>query len=100
MLLAVISLGKAAGFSLTEIGTMFNKDAKSDLPRPTLHQRADDIDRQIRRMKTLSHMLRHVADCQAPSHMECERFQKLLRVACPTLPTGDTLRRAVQGLEH
>ncbi|GHC40531.1 MerR family transcriptional regulator [Alcaligenes pakistanensis] len=84
--LAVISLGKAAGFSLEEIGRIFNKDTPSDLPRPTLQQRADEIDRQVRRMKTLSHMLRHVAQCQAPSHMECERFRKLLRVACPAIP--------------
>lgn len=81
--LALIALGKTAGFSLEEIGAMFDKDRKPDLPRSTLHQRADALDRQIRRMKALSNMLRHVAECPAPSHLECAKFQKLLRVACP-----------------
>lgn len=95
--LALISLGKAAGFSLEEINGMFDKDRNPDLSRLTLHQRADELDRQIRRMKTLSNMLRHVAECPAPSHMACDRFRKLLRVACPTVPPGDALRRAVTG---
>jgi len=95
--LALISLGKAAGFSLEEINGMFDKDRKPDLPRPTLHQRADELDRQIRRMKTLSNLLRHVAECPAPSHLSCARFRKLLRVACPTVPLGDALRRAAIG---
>lgn len=89
--LALISLGKRAGFSLEEIGGMFDKDRKPDLSRPTLHQRADELDRQIRRMKALSNLLRHVAECPAPSHLECAKFRKLLRLACPGLPAKDTL---------
>ena len=84
--LALISLGKAAGFSLEEINGMFDKNRNPDLPRPTLSQRADELDRQVRRMTTLSSLLRHVAECPAPSHMACPRFRKLLRVACPTVP--------------
>lgn len=91
--LALISLGKTAGFSLEEINGMFDKDRKPNLPRPTLHQRADDLDLQIRKMTTLSNALRHVAECPAPSHMSCPRFRKLLRVACPTVPLGDLLPR-------
>lgn len=86
--LAVIALGKAAGFPLDEIRGMFDKQRQPDLPRPTLHQRADELDRQVRRLTTLSQLLRHVAECPAPSHMACPRFRKLLRVACPTLPLG------------
>lgn len=86
--LAVIALGKAAGFPLDEIRGMFDKQRQPDLPRPTLQQRADELDRQVRRLTTLSHLLRHVAECPAPSHMACPRFRKLLRVACPTLPLG------------
>ena len=84
--LALISLGKAAGFSLEEINGMFDKNRNPDLPRSTLSQRADELDRQVRRMTTLSSLLRHVAECPAPSHMACPRFRKLLRVACPTVP--------------
>ena len=92
--LALISLGKTAGFSLEEINGMFDKDRKPNLPRPTLHQRADDLDLQIRRMTTLRNALRHVAECPAPSHMSCPRFRKLLRVACPNVPLGDVLPRS------
>lgn len=91
--LALISLGKAAGFSLEEINGMFDKDRKPNLPRSTLHERADELDRQIRRMKTLSSLLRHVAECPAPSHLSCPRFRKLLRAACPAAPAGDASRR-------
>lgn len=85
MQLALISLGKAAGFSLEDINGMFDKNRNPELPRPTLHQRADELDRQVHRMKTLSNLLRHVAECPAPSHMACPRFRTLLRVAYPTV---------------
>jgi DNA-binding transcriptional MerR regulator len=87
--LALISLGKAAGFSLEEISGMFDKNQHPDLPRPTLQQRADELDRQARRLATLSNLLRHVAECPAPSHMACPRFRKLLRVACPAVPLAN-----------
>ena len=90
--LALISLGKAAGFSLTEIGRMFDKDRNPDLPRRTLQQRADALDQQARRLKTLSGLLRHVAECPAPSHMACPRFRRLLRAASPALPLRDVPR--------
>lgn len=38
--LALIALGKAAGFSLEEIGGMFDKERRPELPRPTLLLRA------------------------------------------------------------
>lgn len=91
--LALISLGKAAGFSLEEISGMFDKNRNPDLPRPTLLQRADELDSQIRRLTTLSSLLRHVAECPAPTHMACPRFRKLLRVACPTVPLANVLPR-------
>ena len=89
--LALIGLGKAAGFSLEDIGGMFDEDRNPDLARPTLLQRADELDRQVLRMTTMSRLLRHVAECPAPSHMECPRFRKLLRVACPSVALTDVL---------
>lgn len=94
--LALIALGKSAGFSLEEIGSMFDKDRKPNLPRSTLSERADELDRQAQRLKTLNNMLRHVAECPEPSHLECSRFQKLLRAACPTEAARDVLRHAVR----
>ena len=79
--LALISLGKTAGFSLDEIKSAFGGRGVATLPRKALHQRADDIDAQIRRLTTLRNALRHVAECSAPSHMECPKFQALLRLA-------------------
>ena len=84
--LALISLGKAAGFSLEEINGMFDKNRNPDLPRLNLSQRADELECQVRRMTTLVSLLRHVAECPAPSHMACPRFRKLLRAACPAVP--------------
>ncbi|MFY0310394.1 helix-turn-helix domain-containing protein [Leisingera sp. D0M16] len=77
--LSLITLGKAAGFSLQEIAGMFGQDGRPDLPRDQLHARADALEAQIRELSMLREALRHVADCPAPSHMECPKFRKLLR---------------------
>ncbi len=79
--LAVIRLGKVAGFSLEEIKGMFGSDGQPTLSRTTLLCKADDLDEQIKRLTTLRDMIRHVADCSAPRHIECPRFQKLIRVS-------------------
>jgi DNA-binding transcriptional MerR regulator len=79
--LALISLGKAAGFSLDEIKGMFGKGGSPDLPRAALHARAGKFDLQIRKLATLRDALRHVAECPAATHMECPKFRRLLRAA-------------------
>ena len=79
--LSLIALGKTAGFSLSEIAGMFGKDGTPDVPRPALHARADELDRQIRDLTVLRNALRHVADCPAPSHLECPKFRRLMRIA-------------------
>ncbi|MDQ0510734.1 helix-turn-helix domain-containing protein [Ancylobacter amanitiformis] len=79
--LKLIAMGKSAGFSLHEIAGMFGRNGMPDLPRATLHAKADEIDRQIRELTALRDTLRHVADCPAPSHMECPTFQRLVDAA-------------------
>ncbi|WP_404402859.1 helix-turn-helix domain-containing protein [Pelagibacterium halotolerans] len=79
--LSLIALGKTAGFSLTEISEMFGEDGTPDLSRPDLHAKADALDRQIRELTALRNMMRHVAECPAPSHMECDSFRRLLKIA-------------------
>lgn len=79
--LSLITLGKAAGFSLDEIAGMFGPDGQPDLPRDQLHARADALEEQIRELSTLRDAIRHVADCPAPTHLECSKFQQLLRVS-------------------
>jgi len=78
--LAVIRLGKAAGFSLEEIKGMFGPDGRPSLSRAVLLDKADDLDAQIARLAALRDMIRHVADCTAPRHIDCPRFQKLIRI--------------------
>lgn len=79
--LSLIALAKSAGFSLAQIAGMFGPDGKPDLPRDEWRARAQDLDHQIRRLAALRDTLRHVADCPAPSHLECPTFQRLLREA-------------------
>jgi DNA-binding transcriptional MerR regulator len=79
--LKLISMGKSAGFSLEEIAGMFGGNGMPDLPRAVLRQKADEIDRQIHELTALRDTLRHVADCPAPSHMECPTFRRLVDVA-------------------
>lgn len=79
--LKLIATGKSAGFSLDEIAGMFGKDGRPLLPRAVLHEKADDLDRQIGELTALRDTLRHVADCPAPSHMECPTFRRLVNVA-------------------
>ena len=76
--LSLVALAKSAGFSLDEIMGMFDRDGMPDLPRAELHARAEALDEQARKLGALAEMLRHVADCAAPSHMECATFRQLL----------------------
>ncbi|GHB31368.1 MerR family transcriptional regulator [Pseudovibrio japonicus] len=77
--LALITLAKTGGFSLTEIAGMFSEGGQLQIPRDQIRERADLIDQQIKELATLRDALRHVADCPAPSHMECPSFQRLLK---------------------
>jgi MerR family redox-sensitive transcriptional activator SoxR len=79
--LSIIRLGKQAGFSLEEIKGMFGPDGRPSIPRAVLLDKANDLDGQIARLTSLRDMIRHVADCSAPRHIDCPRFQKLIRVS-------------------
>lgn len=77
----LITMGQAAGFSLEEIAGMFGRNGRPDLPRDLLHRRADEIDERIHQLAALRDTLRHVADCKAPSHMECPTFRRLVELS-------------------
>lgn len=79
--LALIALGRAAGFSLDEMAGMFTPEGAPRIDRATLATKADDIDRTIRRLVAMRDGLRHAAACRAPSHMECPTFRKILKAA-------------------
>ena len=79
--LALISLGQAAGLSLDEIRSMFSSNGQPNIDRQMLLDKADEIDALIKRLRAMSHGLRHAAACPAPSHAECPTFRKLLKAA-------------------
>ncbi|AZZ95572.1 MerR family transcriptional regulator [Hahella sp. KA22] len=77
--LALISLGRNAGFSLEEIAAMLTPKGV-DIDRRRLIAKADEIDRQIQRLSVMRDGLRHAAECPAPSHLECPTFLRILNV--------------------
>jgi DNA-binding transcriptional MerR regulator len=79
--LALIALGRAAGFSLDEIARMFSADGRVRIDRQLLAAKAEEVDATIRRLTALRKGLRHAAACPAPSHMECPTFRRLLAQA-------------------
>lgn len=79
--LALVSLGRAAGFSLDEIAAMMGSEGRPQIDREKLAAKADAIDSRIRTLTAMRDGLRHAAACRAPSHLECPKFQCLLAAA-------------------
>jgi DNA-binding transcriptional MerR regulator len=79
--LALIALGRTAGFSLDEIAHMLAPDRQPRIDRRVLADKAEELDRRIRELGVLRDSLRHAAACPAPSHMECPTFHRLLEAA-------------------
>src|SRR6187455_837784 len=68
--LALIALGRAAGFSLDEIRRMFAPDGRPRIDRQLLAAKAAQLDKTIRQLTFMRDGLRHAAACPAKSHME------------------------------
>lgn len=79
--LALIALGRSAGFSLEDIARMFAADGRLRIDRRMLAAKARELDVTIRRLGAMRDGLRHAAACPAPSHMECPTFRRLLKGA-------------------
>jgi DNA-binding transcriptional MerR regulator len=79
--LALIALGRAAGFSLDEIAAMVTPDGRLRIDRQMLSAKADELDRTIRKLTAVRDGLRHAAVCPARSHLECPTFSRILRAA-------------------
>lgn len=79
--LALIALGRAAGFSLDEIAGMFGPGGELQVDRPLLNAKADALDTTIARLTVLRDGLRHAAACRATSHLECATFRRILGAA-------------------
>ncbi len=81
--LALIALGRSAGFSLDEIGSMLTPDGRTSIDRNALMAKADELEVTIRQLRAMRNGLRHAAVCPAPSHLECPTFRRLLKLAKP-----------------
>ena len=79
--LALIAVGRSAGFSLDEIALMFAPDGKPRLDRRMLTAQAEELNQTIRELTAIRDGLRHAAACPAPSHMECPTFRRILKAA-------------------
>ena len=103
--LALIALGRAAGFSLDEIARLFAPDGSPRIDRGTLAAKAEELNRTIQRLTAMRDGLRHAADCPAPIHLECPTFRRYLRAAASgELPIQDgsfgVTGRSVDGSGH
>jgi DNA-binding transcriptional MerR regulator len=78
--LALISLGRSAGFSLEEMAGMFGPDGKPRIDKRVLAAKAAELAASIRKLSAIREGLLHASRCRAPSHMECPTFQRILRV--------------------
>lgn len=80
--LALIALGRKAGYSLDQIGDLFRpQGGKYELNRHELQNQASNLRNQAQELQATADLLDHVAACTAPSHLECPRFQTLLKDA-------------------
>lgn len=82
--LALIALGRSAGFTLDEIASMFAPDGHPQIDRGALKAKADELDRTIHKLQAMRDGLRHAAVCKASSHLECPSFRRLLGDALST----------------
>jgi DNA-binding transcriptional MerR regulator len=92
--LALIALGRAAGFSLDEIRHMFAPDGRPHIDRQMLASKADELENTIRELTAMRDGLRHAAACRAPSHMECPTFRRILQAAASGAIGGRKKKRA------
>ena len=92
--LALIALGRAAGFSLDEIARMLGTDEHPQIDRQLLTDKADELDRAIRKLIALRDGLRHAAVCSAPSHMECPKFLRLMGLAASGAIGGEGKKKS------
>ena len=79
--LSLIALGRSAGFTLEEIGSMFAEDGRAHIDREKLWEKAEELDQTIKKLIAMRDGLRHAARCPAEDHMDCPNFQKKMKQA-------------------
>lgn len=99
--LALISLGRKAGFSLENIRGMFTPRGPK-IDRGQLLEKANELDNKIAELSAIRNGLRHAAACKAANHFECPTFLRLLRAARktrnrPIKKRGKTATKSTRG---
>ncbi|MBU1282096.1 MAG: helix-turn-helix domain-containing protein [Gammaproteobacteria bacterium] len=79
--LALIALGRTAGFALEDIGAMLSAEGGPAIDRQQLSSKADQLDQTIKRLSAIRDGLRHAAACPADNHLHCATFQRLMAAA-------------------
>lgn len=79
--LALIALGRAAGFSLDEIARVFAPGGRPRIDRKMLTAQAEKLDTKIQELSAMRDSLRHAAACPHQNHLDCPTFRRLLRGA-------------------
>ncbi len=92
--LALIALGRVSGFSLDEIAAMLGTDGRPEIDRELLLEKSAQLDGTIKALTTMRDGLRHVARCEASSHLECPRFRRLMGMAVKKVSRRRTMAGA------
>lgn len=79
--LALVALGRVAGFSLDEIAAMLAPHGAPRIERGALTAKARELDVTIRRLTAMRDGLRHAAACPHPSLAECPKFRRIVGAA-------------------
>jgi DNA-binding transcriptional MerR regulator len=79
--LALIALGRAAGFSLNEIAGALTSEGRPHIDRQMLLAKAEELDKTISNLTRMRDGLLHAATCRAPNLTECLTFRHILQAA-------------------
>ncbi|QHJ10576.1 HTH-type transcriptional regulator CueR [Paraglaciecola mesophila] len=94
--LALIALGRVAGFSLEEISDILGTEENPDIDRAMLLEKATELDKTIQKLTAMRDGLQHAAACSAPSHLQCPRFRRLMGLAASGAIKGQPLAMTKQ----
>ena len=90
--LALIGLGRAAGFSLEEIARMFAPDGRPRIDRRMLAAKADELDLTIAKLTKLAHGLDMQPELSGGLQEMGERAEEMVRVALDSFAARDVDR--------
>lgn len=94
--LALIALGRVAGFSLEEIASILGSEESPNIDRELLLNKANELERTIQKLTAMRDGLQHAAACSAPSHLECPRFRRLMNLATSGAIKGEAANKLVK----